>query len=81
MLFELNATLYEEHRKEGGRAIGDILAGTFSVKDVFNGHVEETMLKMNGKYSDKSGHSFYAKLLADHWNFVCDGDAALLETG
>lgn len=32
---------------------------------------------MNGKYSDKSGHSFYAKLLADHWNFVCDGDAAL----
>lgn len=35
------------------------------------------MLKMNGKYSDKSGHSFYAKLLADHWNFVCDSDAAL----
>ena len=43
----------------------------------FNGHVEDAMLKMGDKYSEKSGHSFYAKLLTDHWNFVCDGDAAL----
>lgn len=74
LVFELCACLYEEHRKEGGRAVGNILAETFSTRDTFAKHV---FLSFDGKDGDISGHSFYQKLLTEHWNFVCDGDAAL----
>ena len=68
LMFELCVALYEEHRKEGGHAIGNVLLETFSTRDAFAKHIGETI----------PNEVRNQKLLLDHYHFLSHGEAAMM---